>query len=180
MRTTHFERLTHACFLVVAVIAIGVLLSWWLGLGDVTLPGRAARPMAPTTAFLFLARGEKTARLTLKNTGVFFATLDVGLSGGARDWLKVAPAGQRGTAVVLALREAVEDGRVLRGDPDHVVELGPGAEAAFVINCEAQGATRQAFVLVKGAGLENTDRSGVLRLPAVCGPPSSGRLIGPA
>jgi hypothetical protein len=54
MRTAHVERLTYACFLLVAVVASGVLLSWWFDLGDLTLPGRVARPMAPATAALFL------------------------------------------------------------------------------------------------------------------------------
>ena len=54
MRTAHVERLTHACFLVVAIVALGVLVSWWFGLGDLTLPGRVARPMARETAYLFL------------------------------------------------------------------------------------------------------------------------------
>jgi PAS domain S-box-containing protein len=55
MHIGRLERLTHACFLLVCGVSLAVLASWWLDLGDWTLPGRIARPMAPTAAFFFLA-----------------------------------------------------------------------------------------------------------------------------
>jgi len=52
MTAPYLERLTRQSFLLVALIASGVLISWAVGWGHLALPGRPSRMMAVSTASL--------------------------------------------------------------------------------------------------------------------------------